>query len=149
MKRGLMLSLVALLLPTLIVEAHAELVRAIPKPGAVVEPEVREIRLTFNEPISQGSSITLFAEGFRVVPGIRTQIEDADVSATIPTVLDPGLFTVQWTVIGDDGDASEGSYQFSVATGPSRAYWPGWLVIGLLAVGAYALWRRLRRLGGT
>ena len=56
--------LLAALLPGAIAEAHAELVKAAPGPGAVVSPGIREIRLTFNEPLVEGSSITLFAEGF-------------------------------------------------------------------------------------
>lgn len=143
------LSLIALSLPIMRAEAHAELVRALPEPGAVVEPLFSEIRLTFDEPLAPGSSITLFAEGFQKVPGIRPQLEDVDMFAKIPAALAPGLLTIQWTAVSDDGHASEGSYQLRVAEGLAHASWMWWLVIALPALSAFAWWRRTRRSGGV
>jgi methionine-rich copper-binding protein CopC len=148
MKRILWITLAALFVPVLAAEAHAELVNAVPEPGSVVASDVREIRLTFDEAIEQGSSITLFAEGFQAIPGIQAQLQDADMFAVIPAALDSGVYTVQWAAVGDDGHTTQGSYQFSVAATPSRATWLWWLLLIPIAAIGYAIWRRSRTTRG-
>src|SRR3990172_1869508 len=59
-KRVLGLTLAAVLIPVLIVEAHAALIKAVPEPESVVASDLKEIHLTFDEPIEAGSSIILF-----------------------------------------------------------------------------------------
>jgi copper resistance protein C len=144
MKGIFWVTLAALLIPVLAAEAHAELVKAVPAPGSVVESDLHEIRLTFDEAIEQGSSITLFAEGFQAIPDIQAQLQDADMFALVPTSLDAGVYTVQWAAVGDDGHTTQGSYQFSVAAASSRATWLWWLLIVPIAAVGYAFWRRSR-----
>ncbi len=142
MKRIIALTFMACLIPALIAEAHAELVKAIPEPGSVVDAGIKEIRLTFDEVIEEGSSITLFAEGFQAVSGIQAQLDGADMFAAIPVALDPGQYTVQWAAVGDDGHTTQGSYQFSIQAGSARTTWLWWLLVIPIGAGVYALWRR-------
>jgi methionine-rich copper-binding protein CopC len=123
MKRLIALTFMACLIPALIAEAHAELAKAVPEPGSVVDSGINEIRLTFDDAIEEGSSITLFAEGFQAVSGVRVQLDGADMFAAIPAALDPGQHTVQWAAVGDDGHTTQGSYQFSVQAGSAPATW--------------------------
>ncbi|OGO67719.1 MAG: hypothetical protein A2Z37_15880 [Chloroflexi bacterium RBG_19FT_COMBO_62_14] len=136
--------LLAALLPGAIAEAHAELVKAAPGPGAVVSPGIREIRLTFNEPLVEGSSITLFAEGFQTVSGIQTQLQGAELFAPIPRPLDPGQYTVQWAAVSDDEHKVEGSYQFTVEAETARPDWPWLLLIAIVVIGGLAFRTRCR-----
>lgn len=144
MKRIIALALLASLIPAVVVEAHAELVKAVPEPGSVVASGIKEIRLTFDEPIMQGSSITLFAEGFQAVSGIQAQLDGADMYAAITTALDPGQYTVQWIAVGDDGHTTQGSYQFSLAADSARMTWLWWLLLVPIGAGGFAIWRRSR-----
>jgi methionine-rich copper-binding protein CopC len=146
MKRIILITLLALLVPVLVVEAHAELVKAVPEPGSVVEADLKEIRITFDEAIEEGSSITLYAEGFQAVSGIQAQLDGADMFATLPSPLEPGQYTVQWAAVGDDGHTTQGSYQFSV-TAASGGTWLWWLLVIPVAAGGYAIWRRYRPTG--
>ena len=140
--------LLALLLPGAIAEAHAELVKAEPEPGAVASPGIKEIRLTFNEPLVEGSTITLFAEGFQTIPGIQAQLGGAELFAPIPGPLDPGLYTVQWAAVSDDGHRVEGSYQFTFEAETARPYWLWLLLIAIVAIGALVFRTSARRSPG-
>jgi methionine-rich copper-binding protein CopC len=145
MKHILALTLLACLIPALVAEAHAELVKAVPEPGSVVDSGIKEIRLTFDEAIEEGSSITLFAEQFRLIPNIQAELDGADMFVPIPEALDPGEYTVQWIAVGDDGHTTQGSYQFSVRQQvSSSATWLWWLLVIPIGAGAYAVWRRAR-----
>ena len=137
--------LLALLLPGAIAEAHAELVKAAPEPGSVVSPGIKEIRLTFNEPLAEGSAITLFAEGFQTVSGLQAQLEGAELFASIPNPLDPGQYTVQWAAVSDDEHKVEGSYQFTVEAETARPYWPWLLLIAIVVIGVLVFRTRARR----
>jgi methionine-rich copper-binding protein CopC len=148
MKRIIALTLLASLVPAFVVEAHAELVKSVPEPGSVVDASIKEIRLTFDEAIEEGSSITLFAEGFQTVSGVQAQLDGARMSATIPAALDPGLYTVEWSAVGDDGHTTQGSYQFSVEAESPRATWLWWLLVIPVGAGVYAVWRRSHRTVG-
>lgn len=144
MMRKLALALIVCLIPVMTALAHAELVNAVPEPGSVVDAAVKEIRLTFDEAIEEGSSITLFAEGFQAVPGIEAQLDGAVMYASLPARLDPGQYTVQWSAVGDDGHTTQGSYQFSVSAGSGGPLWLWWLLVIPVGGGAYAVWRRSR-----
>jgi methionine-rich copper-binding protein CopC len=142
MKRAIVLTCLALLIPATVVEAHAQLVKAVPEPGAVVGPELKEIRLTFDEAVMAGSSITLFAENFQLVSDVQTHLNGPDMFAPVPA-LDPGQYTVQWAAVSDDGHTTQGSYQFTVQPGPgARLAWLWWLLLIPVGAGVYLLWRR-------
>jgi methionine-rich copper-binding protein CopC len=143
-------SVVSLLL-TLPALAHTELVSAAPAPGAVAPPTLAEIRLTFNEPLSPGSTLELLAENFQKVPGLAPQIDGSTLSAKLTAPLAAGQYTVQWKAIGEDGHAVEGSYPFSVSA-EAQNVTTAWtvsaivllVIVGLSAIG-YGSYRRKGR----
>jgi hypothetical protein len=143
-------SVVSLLL-TLPALAHAELVSAAPAPGAVAPPTLAEIRLTFNEPLSPGSTFELLAENFQSVPGLAPQVDGETMSAKLTAPLAAGKYTVQWKAVGDDGHAVEGSYPFSVSaeTQSMATLWTvgaiALLVVAGLSATGYGFYRRKRR----
>jgi methionine-rich copper-binding protein CopC len=96
--------------------AHAELEAADPPFGAqLVEPPA-EIRLTFSEPLHEGSTFSLFGEGFLAIAGLAVHINPEvpqELMSTVPP-LEPGLYTIQWTAAGSDGHSSTGSYNFTI-----------------------------------
>lgn len=79
------------------------------------------MRLTFNEALQPGSTFAIFGEVFNEIEGVEPQVDpDApeQMAATIPP-LDPGTYTVQWVAVGEDGHEVNGSYSFTILSGPS------------------------------
>jgi len=119
--------------------AHASLVSADPAPGATVPSTLAGIRLTFDEPLVFGSTLTLFTNGFQNVGGITSQIEGKVLRTTLVGRLAPGTYTVQWKAATADGHSVEGSYQFGVSESP-RGGGNGFLIIGgVVLLGALLL----------
>lgn len=138
----------ALALPAL---AHPELVAAVPAPGATVPPGLAQLRLTFNEPVSQGSQVTVYTEQFQVVAGVSTYLDGNDLVARLGSRLGEGAYTVQWLALGPDGQPVEGSYQFGVSApfgagqGPAIIFATSLLFGGLgLVLILLLAWRRRR-----
>lgn len=130
------------------VYAHAELVRQEPEPGAEMTVPPTEIRLTFNEPITADSTITLSTGQFQAVAGVIPQFDPQtpeQMVAPLPE-LAPGTYTVQWTAVSADGHPVTGSYTFTVvdATNPTGLLPAWWLVAlaGVLLMLLALLWRR-------
>lgn len=153
--------------------AHSDLVQAEPPPGAQLAESPSEIRLTFSEPVAADSRIDLLTDEFQRIEGLVPQFNPAQpeqVYSPVPP-LEPGVYTVQWAAVSDDGHEISGSYSFSVGSeagdtddagittqaGPvdepaeeqadtSRSSW--WLAaLGLVAVGLPLLLVLLRKNG--
>ncbi len=145
--------------------AHAELLAAEPAPGAQLPVSPSEVRLTFTEPVGAQSRILVFAEGFQAVEGLVSQNSTAQPETLYVPLpeLEPGVYTVQWSAISDDGHEISGTYSFSVdpnvvasvaqppepsaTPAPGLSSLPIWLLIigGLaIAVPLLLVWRQQR-----
>jgi methionine-rich copper-binding protein CopC len=135
--------------------AHASLVSARPAPGAELFSSPKEISLTFNQPIGEESTLTVFDSNFGGVEGIgvnRLPDKPETLTAALPA-LAPGHYTVQWAVRSADGDQIGGSYAFTVTGSLLSLASDRWLqrgvIIALISVGAVVatlrLFRRWRR----
>jgi copper transport protein len=99
--------------------AHATLLYTTPVAGSAVPRSPESLTLTFDSPV------TLPADPLRVTGptgsavGLRPTVVNRSgrtVMAPLSAPIDPGLYTVTWQVIADDGDAITGSYQFGVGS---------------------------------
>lgn len=143
--RAVLLSLLLVLVAGPVL-AHTELVSAVPAPGATVSGLVTDLSLTFTEPLAAGSHVQLFADAFRVVPGVNTSVAANVLSAHLAEPLAPRTYTVQWVALGADGHPVAGSYQFAVAAPSAVPWWP-WVLAVVIVLGAAAialLWLRRR-----
>lgn len=97
--------------------AHAELRSAVPAPGQNLTKQPEEIRLTFSEEVGPGSTITLYAEGFREITGTAASPDPEHPEQLVTAVpnLDPGVYAVQWLVLSTDGHPASGSYTFQLS----------------------------------
>ncbi|MFZ0547478.1 MAG: copper resistance CopC family protein [Candidatus Promineifilaceae bacterium] len=114
--------------------AHAQLLAAVPAPGSTLTEQPEEIRLTFNEAIGPGSSVTLYAEGFQEVAGVTSAVDpDAgeQLVAAVPR-LDAGTYSVQWVALSKDGHPAGGSYSFAVSEAAVAGF-PVVVVVGIIA----------------
>lgn len=93
--------------------AHSLLQASSPMDGGVLEPP-RSLELQFNEPVRL-LRVRLTDTGGDAVPfGFEAAREPAaTVEYDLPT-LQPGEYTVQWTLIGQDGHTVSEQFSFSV-----------------------------------
>ncbi|MFB9836355.1 copper resistance CopC family protein [Actinoallomurus acaciae] len=154
-------------------EAHTTLTSSDPAKGASVAAPA-QIRLTYADPVRFPGVVLLDAKGGHHETGKASAV-DNHVTQQVGGGLAPGVYTVGWRVVAEDGHPVTGEYKFTVKGGgsPSAASGvapssapaspaaepaqhtssAGWWWIGLVVVvlavigGALALLRR-RSAGG-
>ncbi len=113
--------LAALFLNASMVQAHAELDRAVPAPDAVVDQIPDRIELWFTQELAEGSTATVAGPDGQRVDNDDAAIDlfDPDRSLLVlsmPAELPPGEYTVEWTsVSGEDDDTDTGSFVFTLS----------------------------------
>jgi methionine-rich copper-binding protein CopC len=99
--------------------AHAELVSSDPEAGANLETAPSEVTITFDDELGpDGSGFTVTDHhGDEVGSGtLDLDIADRNVLAGAVSISEPGVYTVEWTVVGIDGHEISGSFSFGYAT---------------------------------
>lgn len=142
--------------------AQAALVAASPEPGQQLAESPPEIRLTFSEPIAANSQVAVYDAGGDSIPDLVPQfnVNQPNVLYVPLPPLEPGLYTVVWATVTEDGQPFDGRYSFSTGLvtptpiPPEPAALPGqqsggvvWLLllVAALAVGlplGLLVWRR-------
>lgn len=98
-----------------VASAHAVVTDIRPDPDSVLGTQPREIRITFNEPVSTTSTgIRVFDPAGTQIAGLRTEAKDTAISAELPSLPEEGSYTVSWKVISADGHAIDGAFLFSI-----------------------------------
>jgi methionine-rich copper-binding protein CopC len=97
-----------------------------PADGAIVAESPDQVSATFSEELdTKGSTmIVVDATGKQVSEGNgKVDLNDPDhatMIATLPASVGDGAYTVQWHAVLTDGDASEGTFRFSIQAGASQ-----------------------------
>jgi methionine-rich copper-binding protein CopC len=128
--------------------AHAELTASEPAAGSTVPTGLSRLILAFSEPPGPGSAIQLTTGTFEGVSGVNSYVANGQLWADVDPPLQPGTYTVQWSVVSVDGHTVTGSYQFAVADAPVAFPWTALLclLILLAVVGSLPfLFARLQR----
>jgi len=106
------------------VYAHPQIVSVEPAPNARLEQAPERVRITFNEPIEEAfASIQVLDVTGRAVDrgdGGRAPDDPTTLIASLP-LLEPGVYTVVWQVVGRDGHLVKGNFAFSIAGAPPAA----------------------------
>ncbi|MCU0466276.1 MAG: FixH family protein [Anaerolineae bacterium] len=115
----LLLALSALLVVTVPVHAHANLIDSIPSPGSTLFEPPPTLLMTFTEPVEAGfARVRVFdSDGGLIEMGDLTLSPDTanTLLADFPTDLPAGLYTVSWRVVSaSDGHPTEGAFTFGV-----------------------------------
>ena len=92
--------------------AHTGLDTSFPENGGVVTEELREISLTFEGKIEQGSTLEVSDSNGQSIPVEDTLIEDTQMTGTLPNALVNGDYTVVWNIIGADGHPIQEEFSF-------------------------------------
>ncbi|HEX6128781.1 MAG TPA: copper resistance CopC family protein [Candidatus Limnocylindria bacterium] len=120
--RRLLTSLVAgLLMATIpaVASAHVHLVSTSPEAGANLEDAPHEVTLTFDGELDPaGSSFTVSDQhGEEVGSGeVDLAVADRNVLRGVVSITEPGVYTVDWTVLGIDGHEITGAFSFGYAS---------------------------------
>ena len=109
--------LVVCLLFTLVISAtafaHTALTEAMPGDGAMVKQGPAHINLTFNGPVKL-VKLELMGVGHEMPTNFESNSEAKNAFIIETPGMHPGVFTVNWAVIGEDGHTVADSYSFTV-----------------------------------
>ena len=97
--------------------AHTHLEKSEPEKNAELTEPPATVRLVFSSRIeSDFSKIEVTdASGARVNEDKMTSSDNhREIETSLSTGLKPGVYTVKWNVISDDGHRVKGNYQFTV-----------------------------------
>lgn len=109
----------AMLLAPAPAHAHDSLISSDPADGATLETTPEQITLTYSAEVLEVSPVVQISAGESGEPVELTPVIDGPtVTAEIPEPLAAGTHTVQWRVVSSDGHPIEGSFTFTVETGP-------------------------------
>ncbi len=109
--------LVVCLLFTLVIPAtafaHTALTEAMPGDGAMVKQGPAHINLTFNGLVKL-VKLELMGVGHEMPTNFESNSEAKNAFIIETPGMHPGVFTVNWAVIGEDGHTVADSYSFTV-----------------------------------
>ncbi|MCO6006093.1 copper resistance protein CopC [Actinoallomurus purpureus] len=117
-------------------DAHTTLTAAVPAKGSKV-PSPARIKLTFAEAVRFPGIVVLDAKGGHHESG-KAHATDATVTEQVAGVLPPGVYTVGWRVVADDGHPVTGDYKFTVVGGTSPSPTAGSPATGSSTAGSAA-----------
>ena len=98
-------------------QAHTSLTDATPAKGSTVRPPAR-IVLTYADPVRFPGVVVIDAHGGHHESG-KARVSGNKVTEQVAGVLAPGVYTVGWRVVAEDGHPVTGEYRFTVAGGAS------------------------------
>ena len=93
--------------------AHTALTEATPGDGAMVKQGPAHINLTFNGPVKL-VKLELMGVGHEMPTNFESNSEAKNAFMIETPGMHPGVFTVNWAVIGEDGHTVADSYSFTV-----------------------------------
>jgi copper resistance protein C len=94
--------------------AHTGLESSNPQNGEVINDELKQITLTFEGKIEQGSTFTLQNANGEAIPVDNITIIENILTGDLSTPLGNGDYTVDWSIIGEDGHLIEEKFTFSI-----------------------------------
>jgi copper transport protein len=106
------------LLATVAAFAHASLISADPRDGAMLATAPKQLTLTFNEPVAP--LVFRLAEPNGTIVDLKAVATNQTVTLTPPSGLPQGTHVLSWRVVSADGHPVGGAFVFSVGR-PSAA----------------------------
>lgn len=94
--------------------AHTGLESSTPSNGQVIQEELKDITLTFEGKIEQGSSFEVRSTDGATISVDNISINDGQMTGTLSNALENGDYEVIWNIVGADGHPIEGSIPFTV-----------------------------------
>lgn len=114
MFRSIVIIIGLLFLNPLSAGAHSSLKESNPSDGQVIQGEGERIRLMFDAPVKQTSTLNVTAKDGEEVEIGRVMRLGNELSAVIEEELTGGEYVIGWTMISADGHPIEGTVDFTV-----------------------------------
>lgn len=111
-KITLLLSIILILIPTM-ASAHTALTSSNPEEGEVVEGSLNEVSVQFETEIEDISTLKLMKED-QEIPFQKVEVESQQMIGILKEPLANGTYTIQWTIVGEDGHPISGEVPFLV-----------------------------------
>ena len=98
--------------------AHANLVRIVPNPGAVLAHAPRAVLVTFDDVVTPGPGIAAVRNsGGSVLAGRPRIVHGRTLVVPLRRGIGTGDYSVRWTIVSDDGHLESGVVAFAVGEG--------------------------------
>src|SRR4051812_26388219 len=94
--------------------AHTGLESSTPQNGDIVNEELKQITLTFEGKVEQGSTFELQNATGKSLPVENISLSENQIVGNFANPLENGEYLVNWKIIGADGHPIEGEFSFSV-----------------------------------
>lgn len=94
--------------------AHTGLESSSPKNGDIITEELKQISLTFETKIEQGSTFELQNPNGETIPVENISLSENQMIGNLINPLENGDYQANWKIIGADGHPIEGDFSFSV-----------------------------------
>ncbi|HWL25693.1 MAG TPA: copper resistance protein CopC [Ureibacillus sp.] len=94
--------------------AHTGLESSTPENGEVIKENLEKITLTFHGKIEQGSTFTVEGNDGASVAVNNIIITNNVMSGDLSSSLENGNYTVNWSIIGEDGHVVEDRFNFTI-----------------------------------
>jgi copper resistance protein C len=120
---GVLLAIAALLVVPALAAAHASLESTDPEAGANLDDPPTEVTLTFDDELQpDGSGFTVAdADGNEVGSGsLDLDVAERNVLRGEVSITDPGVYTVSWEIVAEDGHPDSGEFSFGYRADAER-----------------------------
>ena len=114
MKKGILTLVLFLMLMPGAAFAHTGLESAVPADGETVTSALDELILTFETPIEPLSEIKVVNEEDNEMELADIEIKGNTLTGKLSDPLPNGTYTVNWTIVGEDGHTINNEYAFTV-----------------------------------
>ena len=94
--------------------AHTGLESSLPQNGDIITQELKQVTLTFETKIEQGSIFELQNSSGEAIPIENISLSENQMVGNFSNPLENGEFQVIWNIIGADGHPINGEFSFSV-----------------------------------
>ncbi|MCM3597977.1 copper resistance protein CopC [Metabacillus idriensis] len=111
-KNTLLIFFMLILIPTM-ASAHTALTSSNPEEGEVVQESLNEVSVQFETEIEEISTLKLIKED-QEIPFQEVKVESQQMIGKLKDPLANGTYTIQWTIVGEDGHPISGEVPFLV-----------------------------------
>jgi hypothetical protein len=95
---------------------HASQTGSSPEAGAVLDTAPSSVEVTFDTPLMDvGAALVVRSEGGTVISDSTPEVDRTRIRVAVPTTAAPGMYTVAFRVVSQDGHPITSTFDYTVA----------------------------------